>query len=797
MSNGTYNPGSASPRNWNPRNWGIAQNSGSPCAALVILALILYVIDWLWLGFNGINVSIFFRRISFGIFSAQVPSLQGFDLAGILVNPIILVYIIFYLLTHRPVVDPNNFFSRLGLIWVCSAILFLGGFSGSGLFHLGFAFILYFWLLRPYYSDDIPKAERIIAGLLLVDFFVYGILQSLYSGNAIIIQYLTNRFIFPLWFLYTLYKCQQVTGKGWLNGVLFSVILVYLFYFGYVWFHVYNLSSTVPPEQREEAKNFITTAKENFQNWVGELFRDIKTSAEQQLEYATGGYYNGQVEQNQDPRNQLGVHLENVEAADREFFENEAVTVWGDIKARTLDDPIYIYMGCSSGDVKGRIVPEALANPEYLTNPKKGYAIEQLEEMGFECRFDGGQLKTGVNTINIKVEFSFTTLAYLKTYFMDIERIRTLRRDNLDPLAEYGITDKTPTAVFTNGPVRLGMGTTDPPLGISADTDTYSYIGVTVEGQWVGQIKNVTDVTFQVPKSFKLEPEGSDVVCREEFEKDSETDDGYTVYKITKKGLENIKTPISTFKSWRCSTKISRGTGVLGNTPVTTYYYRASADYIYEIQKSVNVNIKGIPGEKTKLSGCDVVCTDTDGCICPANCKVAEGDAIAQDSTCNNYAAAPSNTGRTVQEDLDFVTADMQYITGMIALNERCLEGNIDIIKESIDNSDLSDEEKAQLKSDPVLVEGCQERSYRFFEITEGLIVQKVNDIVGIFKVLDGKELGDSLATANSKKTEASNLLGRIIQHFRDNYDYVITENNDANIKTVELKKQELDNIVL
>jgi len=69
-----------------------------------------------------------------------------------------------------------------------------------------------------------------------------------------------------------------------------------------------------------------------------------------------------------------------------------------------------------------------------------------------KCRFTGGALKKGTNSIKMKVEFNFETLGYLKTYFMDIERIRALRKENIDPLMEYGIEEKT-EAIQTNGPV--------------------------------------------------------------------------------------------------------------------------------------------------------------------------------------------------------------------------------------------------------------------------------------------------------------------------------------------------------
>ena len=65
----------------------------------------------------------------------------------------------------------------------------------------------------------------------------------------------------------------------------------------------------------------------------------------------------------------------------------------------------------------------------------------RLEDVPFECRFDRGALKQGTNNIRVKAQFNFETLGYLKTYFMDIERMRALRRENTDPLKQYGINE--------------------------------------------------------------------------------------------------------------------------------------------------------------------------------------------------------------------------------------------------------------------------------------------------------------------------------------------------------------------
>ena len=548
-----------------------------------------------------------------------------------------------------------------------------------------------------------------------------------------------------------------------------------------------DFSRTVDPQQREDFKGYFTRSKENFQGWAGELFTDIKRSATEQLEYATGGYYQGKVEENE--KEQLGVYLENIQAADKSFFENEQVVVWGDLEAKTLDRPIYVYMSCEAGDVKGEIFPEKLARKEYFENPEEGYEIEQLEQIGFECRFGKGRLETGTNRIDIKAEFNFETLSFLKTYFMDIERVRALRKENINPLTQYGIKDKTPTAVFTNGPVRLGIGTVDPPVGVNAEDGAYTYIGVTVERQWLGKIKNITELTIQVPNVLELGD--SNLVCRDDFENLGEKEEGYNVYTLTDDAINKIKTPITDFRSWRCSINVPEASKVLGATPVTTYYYRANAKYVYEVKKPITVFVKSVPKERTSLSGCDINCTDSDGCICGADgCNVVEGSEVGKGFTCNNYFGGCSNKGRTVEQDLGYIDVLGAYIEGMIYINQRCLQGDTRVINESIDDSDgLSGKEKNELKN---IVEGCEKRSYRFFEITEGLIVKRAGCGVDVFNVLKNKDLKDNLDGAKAKKDEFNALLGTAIAHFNENQEYAVSGKSSDNINKIESEREEL-----
>lgn len=781
---------------------GVRTYSGAGGGWIVfIFAWVVWIVDWRT-RFDGIRLDMFLERVSLGAISLRVPGIPLFareTLWALLINPVFWIPIIAYAIIkvrseRRFIGDVGSF---MALVYFPLVIFFLGGYSGSSLLHLGMAGAFYALILKDYFGEEgLQKARIAFVIFLLIDFFGYGILKEVFLSAG----YFTNRLAVPMWVLLSLWFIHRMNRRAdkstKLTSALWIIVIVFYSFMAVTALPVplVDLTKEAGPEMTEEAVQAGRMFTDNFKNWVTQLFTDIKTSAAQQMEYATGGYYNGKVEENEDPNNRLGVYLENVEAADKNFFENEQAVIWGDLKARTLDQPIYVYISCESGDVKGRVFPETLANPGYFENPEKGYKIEQLEQIGFECRFDSGTLKTGSNLIKIKAEFNFETLAFLKTYFMDIERVRALRRESIDPLTQYGIKDKTPTAVFTNGPVKLGIGTVDPPVGVNAEENAYSYIGVTLERQWIGRIKNVTEITIQVPSKIQAE-EVNDLFCRGDFKKTGEDEEGYSVYTLTGDALNKIKTPITDFRSWRCSLTVPKASEVLEKNPVTLYYYRANAKYIYEIEKQIGIYIKSVPKEKTKITDCDVNCTDSDGCVCDADgCNMVKGSEVGYGYTCNNYFGGCSNKGRTIEQDLGYIDALQQYIGAMIYLNQRCLQGDTKIINESIDGSkDMDEKMKKELKDS--IMEGCEKRSYRFFEITEELIIKRARCGVDIFNVLKNKKLEDRTGEVKIKKDEFDALLATVIEHFRENYDYVTTGKSNENIKKAEEERERLKNI--
>ena len=57
--------------------------------------------------------------------------------------------------------------------------------------------------------------------------------------------------------------------------------------------------------------------------------------------------------------------------------ENEEVILWGDLKARTLDKPINIYMSCETGS--GDYIENGIIKPGALGNKENRYETDHYE----------------------------------------------------------------------------------------------------------------------------------------------------------------------------------------------------------------------------------------------------------------------------------------------------------------------------------------------------------------------------------------------------------------------------------
>ena len=552
-------------------------------------------------------------------------------------------------------VDPRNFFQNwlrsftFGNVWfdlflILLVIYFIVKYArartipdSSGMFSFGlFAFTMIFFLANPGWAYNIKAIIHFV--FILVFSFVY--IGRKWGTNeayvAVAVLLLFDFFLFSTALKYipflkyisllgaiVIIFTFAITPNTWTSIFficLFLLIIVLTIADGSPTSGMFFDESTVKISSFSTLYDKTATSINNY-------ISQVKNSWDLQLEYATGGYYKGKVEENKNEK--LGVYIEDLKPAEPMFYNNENITVWGNVKARTLDEPVTVALSCYIKDGDKIKVTGAI---------KGGFASDKkifnLEEDSFDCNLDTSNLSSGTYTVKVKATFNFDTQSYLKTYLMDLARKRSMVRENIDILSRFGITEKNPISVSTNGPIKLAIGTAAPPIGIEVQDEFF--VGASIENLWQGDIESLEEMAILIPQGLEkttcypadfaeypiakckdtclskcngLKPDELQTCTTNCNDKCSILFGGETGEEISFNGyalnIDNIKATIQQnkedirnnkrFRSFRCNIQVKDEEAkkkVLGTSPITTKYFRATASYNYSIEKSVSVSVK-------------------------------------------------------------------------------------------------------------------------------------------------------------------------------------------------------------
>jgi hypothetical protein len=577
------------------RIWDLRGSAVSIGTGPLLLATILWATDFIT-RFNGIDI---YTNIHL------IWKISGF--IGLLA-----LGLIPYIVSHLGRLNMREFLAWGFLVAMFAFILINVKLYDTGvILHIVVPIIIYFKVIKDYAQDK--ASGYIIFGIIFaIDFFFFASIGGISGllGYSSVKNIFLNRLIWPVWLLFVLFYTHE---KSKIRTIIIIIFILIWFFHIYDETVIYNsLKTSLTTQQIEQAKRFYKQTWNNIKGFGISLYNGFTGKIKRNIELATGetDYYTGQVDAN--AQEQLGVFLEDVQPADIRFYEDEKVIVWATLVGKTFDEPINVTINCKSDDKDAdEIQPDT---------KEKAIEIAKEEEADVSCSFNPGKLKKGGHTIKLTANFNFQTLAYLKSYFMDKDRLRSMRRENIDVFEQYGITDRNPIAIYTNGPITVGMGTNEPPIGLSKDNLIKPRLGVTLENQWYGRILNITELIIQIPNSMELvncDHDIKDSNCQNTKEQD------YNSYCLSKVALNklNAKGPIETFRSFRCFINIKDRKAVLGATPIATHYFRAKIRYNYQIDASTYIDVIGGEGIKTPLEGCDTGCKDDDGCICDEKCE--------------------------------------------------------------------------------------------------------------------------------------------------------------------------------
>jgi hypothetical protein len=176
---------------------------------------------------------------------------------------------------------------------------------------------------------------------------------------------------------------------------------------------------------------------------------------------------------------------------------------------------------------------------------------------------------------------------------MEQERIRSYRRQQIDPLDAFQIADKNPVAIFTNGPLKVGMGAGQQPIPLVTEVGEESQfgptLGITLDRNWIeGELDEVNSISITVPPGLKmLDVSGVPAKrCSGGGEQEHTcVIDGEDLKRLFRK-------PVTTPKTVRVSTAITNIQTVLANAPLAIRSFKATVEYKYIIKKTVGVTVR-------------------------------------------------------------------------------------------------------------------------------------------------------------------------------------------------------------
>ena len=292
------------------------------------------------------------------------------------------------------------------------------------------------------------------------------------------------------------------------------------------------------------------------------------------LEYATGGYYSG----NEENAPAQGVFIKNIEYSQPDYIEGDIIEIAARIDIQTPSNSLEFSVDCKAEE---EMDEEIIIDGDILELPDGRTMIGYKDELlPITCSFKNG-LSSGIYDVVFSVLYDYETSSSLKIYFMDMERKNAMRAEGIDPLEEYG-KEKNPKAIYTNGPIKLGIKQPALPIGLDFDNELGPLIGFTIENDWGGEISKINSIYVYTPEGLSL-----DLNYCDEFTEIS-TENGMNVYRIA--NPSKIK-KIEDYLTINCKTIIDSKSSLLGDDEISTKEIKVIASYVFETEKSTDIRI--------------------------------------------------------------------------------------------------------------------------------------------------------------------------------------------------------------
>ncbi len=343
----------------------------------------------------------------------------------------------------------------------------------------------------------------------------------------------------------------------------------------------------------------LGVALQGQQSAWSEMYKDVKELGQetakgikQQYYIATGDYEQG-IEENSEKS--LGVYLKDVGITSETVSPDDTVNVFATLKSQSFktDKELKINVACYESD------KQEMPDKRGIITPKPEFAVVEDEEQPVDCNIDSVHLGPGRHDITLEATFGFPTSAYLKGYFMLQDQIRSYKRqhpeEGTSPLDEFGITDKTPMAMFTGGPLYVGMGVGLQPIPLPEENYGPT-LTITLDKNWPeGELMAVKSLSIAVPPGLKITKVSGRNVVDSKYCKVNDLRENTCVLdepEILDRIFPPIETPVRLKKNIRVETIITDKAILMANAPLAIRSFKVTVDYDYRIRKTVAVTVQ-------------------------------------------------------------------------------------------------------------------------------------------------------------------------------------------------------------
>jgi len=405
------------------------------------------------------------------------------------------------------------------------------------------------------------------------------------------------------------------------------VLCIFVFVFSslgdFIFFDHYNGITGVVTNQQQEAitelignvvKGIISIPGATV-NLLGQAKNSSADLANRTIHQATTGKTYEEEVDSSSGMGQLGFRFLNLRfgSPNREFFQGDSINSDINFEAKTLDRPIDVTFSCIINPQSGAVVG-SLSRSNLIVNSNS-----EIRE-GLICRFDPDIFNTvRSNSLFYFAEFNYSTNAYLRRYFVPAGGLKNIEK----PLTHYGISGEL-GSIHTSGPVKITI-TQDNIIRELSQSNTEFSLGFGIDnnmrGEGAGFIKDISSLTFSIPKGFEVKKRSNgDLECLGDFKEMSQemcfstcnlgdemclydcAENNYyyydldslkKIYESREGSVQIIKTPIYA----SCTLNVRRDQDVLrGSTNLAMRNFRMRVDYTYLTVLSQTFQIVERPG---------------------------------------------------------------------------------------------------------------------------------------------------------------------------------------------------------